>query len=480
MSRKTDQLYQLLELQPGASAEDVKKAYFRLVRKYNPEKEPEKFQALRAAYEALKDGPPQDEDRSSTDWVRWDTPVVGYLIETADSYADSEDYVHAVSLLEDALKIEPENPLLYLLTARYLMWEEHWQRAAKYAEKAVKLLPDNMEAWLILANGYQNRGWYKKALPAFQKSYELGERRLHFLVVYIGNLANNGLEQEALTILRETLASPGWDDLPLTEQTNGYYNIAINIPPILPAVQALLDGFDRFIRRNKRHLKNTELASSTLVCLFFEREDMLGDPAIARRIEKSIRELHSQGIISEQFRDRLLFSVVYKSLEQETRDLSGNWTLMARAVMSASEDRGGTRFMMLDGELCLLKERDRLLRELPVIRQDYPMLYEAYEAFLQAAQQADTGDLYRRLKREFDQLSAHYRNSHFEELYPSEMKQPRKRSLDDFLFDGEIEGFRQVQEPIVREQEKVGRNDPCPCGSGKKFKKCCMGKGIYD
>ena len=26
-------------------------------------------------------------------------------------------------------------------------------------------------------------------------------------------------------------------------------------------------------------------------------------------------------------------------------------------------------------------------------------------------------------------------------------------------------------------EEPVGRNDPCPCGSGKKFKKCCMGKG---
>jgi len=21
--------------------------------------------------------------------------------------------------------------------------------------------------------------------------------------------------------------------------------------------------------------------------------------------------------------------------------------------------------------------------------------------------------------------------------------------------------------------DKIGRNDPCPCGSGKKFKKCC-------
>jgi preprotein translocase subunit SecA len=26
--------------------------------------------------------------------------------------------------------------------------------------------------------------------------------------------------------------------------------------------------------------------------------------------------------------------------------------------------------------------------------------------------------------------------------------------------------------PYVREQPKVGRNAPCPCGSGKKFKQC--------
>jgi preprotein translocase subunit SecA len=25
----------------------------------------------------------------------------------------------------------------------------------------------------------------------------------------------------------------------------------------------------------------------------------------------------------------------------------------------------------------------------------------------------------------------------------------------------------------VRSGPKVGRNDPCPCGSGKKFKQCC-------
>ena len=29
--------------------------------------------------------------------------------------------------------------------------------------------------------------------------------------------------------------------------------------------------------------------------------------------------------------------------------------------------------------------------------------------------------------------------------------------------------------PIVRAGSKIGRNDPCPCGSGKKYKKCCGG-----
>ena len=31
------------------------------------------------------------------------------------------------------------------------------------------------------------------------------------------------------------------------------------------------------------------------------------------------------------------------------------------------------------------------------------------------------------------------------------------------------------QMPVRRDGQKVGRNDPCPCGSGKKYKKCCGG-----
>ena len=31
-------------------------------------------------------------------------------------------------------------------------------------------------------------------------------------------------------------------------------------------------------------------------------------------------------------------------------------------------------------------------------------------------------------------------------------------------------------QPVKKDAKKVGRNEPCPCGSGKKYKKCCANK----
>ena len=31
----------------------------------------------------------------------------------------------------------------------------------------------------------------------------------------------------------------------------------------------------------------------------------------------------------------------------------------------------------------------------------------------------------------------------------------------------------QKESTTIRKEKKIGRNDPCPCGSGKKYKKCC-------
>ena len=40
----------------------------------------------------------------------------------------------------------------------------------------------------------------------------------------------------------------------------------------------------------------------------------------------------------------------------------------------------------------------------------------------------------------------------------------------------QAQGEKKV-DPIKREKPKVGRNAPCPCGSGKKYKRCCGRSG---
>jgi uncharacterized protein YchJ len=54
---------------------------------------------------------------------------------------------------------------------------------------------------------------------------------------------------------------------------------------------------------------------------------------------------------------------------------------------------------------------------------------------------------------------------------------------NSFIHNGDVTTLAEPQddyeylhtgnESYVRSCEKVGRNDPCPCGSGKKYKKCC-------
>ncbi len=53
---------------------------------------------------------------------------------------------------------------------------------------------------------------------------------------------------------------------------------------------------------------------------------------------------------------------------------------------------------------------------------------------------------------------------------PQEIVAREKTKQDQLVFshDGEV-----ARQPVRRSKKKVGRNQPCPCGSGKKYKKCC-------
>jgi hypothetical protein len=69
---------------------------------------------------------------------------------------------------------------------------------------------------------------------------------------------------------------------------------------------------------------------------------------------------------------------------------------------------------------------------------------------------------------------------------PGQVRVPRQEMLRSLGLDAEAAAapvpnlqtppLAGLAEPAFR-NEKVGRNDPCPCGSGKKYKKCCGREG---
>jgi preprotein translocase subunit SecA len=54
---------------------------------------------------------------------------------------------------------------------------------------------------------------------------------------------------------------------------------------------------------------------------------------------------------------------------------------------------------------------------------------------------------------------------------PDKIKELQKPKEQNLLFSSGKE--QQKKKPVQRQEIKIGRNSPCPCGSGKKFKKCC-------
>ena len=55
-----------------------------------------------------------------------------------------------------------------------------------------------------------------------------------------------------------------------------------------------------------------------------------------------------------------------------------------------------------------------------------------------------------------------------QDIHHRELSEFRKEKGVWFFYDGKT-----LRQPFIKAEPKVGRNDPCACGSGAKYKKCC-------
>ncbi len=80
-------------------------------------------------------------------------------------------------------------------------------------------------------------------------------------------------------------------------------------------------------------------------------------------------------------------------------------------------------------------------------------------------------DMMYQIKWDIIRMIFRMRPENFDAARVHEIEKEREKELANAQVGGSIESNN--NKTVKNDEEKIGRNDPCPCGSGKKYKKCC-------
>ncbi len=189
--------YEILGISSDATAEEIKRAYFAKVRQHSPDKDPKAFQEIRAAYERLVNGPP-DEDENHLIFPSGSVILDMYNREI--QFASHWSANTAASTARNAYQATglPEYHYLY---AYFAFRAGKLVTAVKEAVKLSNKYPNEPSYASLAAKACQTKGESKKALPLFQRAYSLSVRGLKFEQLYVQCLTSLNMNQEAAEIL---------------------------------------------------------------------------------------------------------------------------------------------------------------------------------------------------------------------------------------------------------------------------------------
>lgn len=441
--------YNTLNVAKDATMLEIKKAYFTLVRKYPPDKCPEEFMKIREAYEVLID----ENTRRQYDLVD-SLPDMVRLCFNEGRRALAEGAVgEAIHLLERVIEAYPDFSVVNSLLGDAYLKNENSGKAIRIFEELVAKEPNNAGFTGKLAHAYSMRGWHKKAIEKYHRALSLDEDNIS---LWLG-LIDCYLKAKDLTKAKETAYKglevsnkKGWDNLQLY-----YYIIQIDV-------------FSQDIISMKKHLEEMKNKAA-------EKEEEKANVAwFLANISKTIQIFglyeESAATINAAFELR----PDDEELEKIKKEIDSQYAVLTELnKLKKDSSINGLLAEMLDFELHKCDDKDCLdckvmqfLFEMDVIvdietfRKEILQLKNSYP------------ELYKIKKEFFDYVLNRKKEAYLFDTYQKKYQKYKKLYPDKLGFEDD-EGEEYKPQPYKRPGPKIGRNDPCPCGSGKKYKKCC-------
>ena len=460
--------FRILELEPGASQQEIKKAYFRLIREHSPDKDPEGFMKIREAYEQLKAGNTANTGPSFS--VPSD-PVVSLVRSSVEEALMRKDFEKVMELCEFGVKQFPKEPyfLYYLQIAQRRLG--YTGKAVKTGEKLYALDRNNPFFCKELTISYLERGWVKKAMNQFQFAWALGVRDAEFVAMMVAVAEDKDYLSFAYRVLILYLREKKEWSKDEMEAAKSLYSILIYM------------ASEKSGSAEEPYRLSLDFMKRYFSLLGSDQESLLSMLALTSFTAEISDDLRKE-IIAFADSNRYLMSPVFL----EAFDISKKHVQYLKVIhdpmfseeikhltvleKSDFKDVNLYDYTRLDLMLIMMKRKETA-REILFLKFRCPEAYEKYREFYDSFN--DPKLLEKKMNEyrvQFRRLSAEYTGADFYKLYPDE----KNRSLPEAL----LRDFAASSNRRKYGRALAGRNDPCPCGSGKKFKKCCMGKGIFD
>lgn len=437
-------LYDILGVKSDSKQEEIKRGYFKAVRKYPPERFPDEFRKIREAYEILSD----EESREDYD-LSLEGGQGGSKFIMAYEAMDEERYDEAVKLLKEVLEIAPANKMAKNLIGICLLNKEEHQEAIKYYKKLISQSSEDEYYYFNLGQAYIKAKALKKALENFKKALKLEQNVSDFWVQTGYCYFAQGDHEKARNILEEGMKKCG-EDL-------SFLIKLIQIDITQRDRKKLLSNIKRIEKLATDH-KMKENVSWT----FYEIAEELSNfmPDFAETLLKKAKKLNPKDEKINAYHKKVSKNQKLQgSIEKLIKDETVHPWIKDIVIMK------------IMGYENLLEEKDldisrRLFLRSPAqafssakhIKSEYPDLFKHNKDFLQNIIDYPNGIIIDEKQLLEDIKEIERMKGEFSEFQISQI------TLDEIF----------IMPMPKRNTVMVGRNDPCPCGSGKKYKKCCL------
>lgn len=193
--------YEILEIDNNVSKEDIKKAYFKVMRKYPLEHQRQRLIQVRIAYEVLSN----DMTREEYDSINKMPQDIKIKFNNINDLISGGRYKNAIVKLKELSEVYSEITIIKTLLGIAYLQNKNTGSATNVFEQLVRKDGNNSSFNGNLAYAYLLRGWQKKAIKQYKKAIALDVDNIFLTIGLSEAYLKDDNKNKAKSILKDLL-----------------------------------------------------------------------------------------------------------------------------------------------------------------------------------------------------------------------------------------------------------------------------------